>query len=122
MIALNVPWKWLILGGIVLAAALAIFGLYAYGSHQLRQVVAEARQEARDARDAFWTAQIEKANAAAEKVRADAAQAMAAADAAARSEIAALQTRLTAQEQANAVLPNGDQCGIDADRLRLLRP
>jgi hypothetical protein len=122
MIALNLPWKWLALAGVVLATVLAVTGLYAYGSHQLRQVVAEARQEARDARDAFWTARIAQANAAAEKVRADAAQAMAAADAAARAEIHALQSRLTAQEQANATLPNGDQCGIDADRLRLLRP
>lgn len=121
MIAFPLPWKWIAIGGAVLLALIAAMGLYAYASHQLRTLVSEARQEAMDARDAFWKGQIAESNAQAEAARAASANARAQAEATARAEIDRLRTQLTELEKANAALPGGDACGIDAERLRLLR-
>ena len=121
MIAFPLPWKWIAIGGAALITILAAMGLYAWGAHQLRTLVTEAREEAKEARDQFWRAAIAESNATAEAARAASANARAQAEATARAEIDRLRVQLTDMEKANAALPDGDLCGIDAERLRLLR-
>jgi predicted aminopeptidase len=121
MIQFPLPWKWIAIGGAILGSLVLMSGLYAYGAHQLRSTINEAREEAKEARDQFWRAAIAESNATAEAARAASANARAQAEATARAEIDRLRTQLTELETANAALPGGDACGIDADRLRLLR-
>ena len=72
-------------------------------------------------RDQQWTAQIAAANAEVAKREAERERAAAALSA----QLAALReessTRISELERANAALPNAAACGIDRDRVRLLR-
>lgn len=87
----------------------------------VNSMVENADKRAREARDAHWTAQIEKSNAEVERARA--AQARAALDeqSKAQAEINRLRTSLSELERQNAALPGGGNVGLDRGRVRLLR-
>lgn len=87
---------------------------------EVRGMVADTAATARAERDAVWRAELEASNAKAESARAAQAVAMSRADAQAAAEIARLQTTLTELEISNAALPGGGNCGLGADRVRLL--
>lgn len=113
-------------GGRLLGLIIIVAGLLLAGIAFWRGMVAIERMElaARDAavaeRDKHWEAQIATSNAAAEKARADQAIAAARASAEAEAKITGLQSALADLEKANASLPNGSACGLDAGRVRLL--
>lgn len=106
----------------VLVAALLAAGGFAFwrGMARIDGMVETARVEATKARDAFWRGEIAKANAIAERARADQIAAAAAADREAAEQIARLEDQLDRLERENATLPNGDACGLGRSRVRLL--
>lgn len=106
----------------VLVAALLAGAGFAFwrGMARIDSMVETARDEATKARDAFWRGEIAKANAIAERARADQIAAAAAADREAAEQIARLEDQLDRLERENATLPNGDACGLGAGRVRLL--
>lgn len=114
------PPRWFLYAAVLLGSLVLMSGLYAYGAYQLRSTINEAREEAREARDQFWRAAIAESNAKVEAERAAQAVRVLAVEQTAREQIERLQAQLTEMERLNAALPGGDQCGIDADRLRLL--
>lgn len=79
-----------------------------------------AVKSAIDGRDAFWTAEIEKANAETNRRLADQATAVLAIEAGANARVRAVEVQLVSLEKANATLPNGDGCGLGRDRVRVL--
>jgi hypothetical protein len=108
--------------GLAIAGLLAVAGIGAWSAFAtLRSALADARSAGKAEADAQWRAQIADSNA--KVARAQAAQAVAVADAEARAaqERAAREEALTQLEKANAALPAGDACGLDRDRVRLLR-
>lgn len=106
----------------ILVAAMVAGGGFAFwrGMARIDGMVEAAREEAFKARDAYWNGEIAKANAIAEKVRADQIEAAAAADRAANDEIRRLEDQLSRLENENARLPNADGCGLSGGRVRLL--
>jgi len=106
----------------LLVALLGAAGGFAFwrGIARIDGMVDAAREEATKARDAYWTGEIERANAIAERARADQIEAAAAADRAANDEIRRLEDQLSRLENENARLPNGDGCGLSGGRVRLL--
>lgn len=68
-----------------------------------------------------WQAEIAVSNAKIAEAQLAADRAARAASDKAAGEIAALRKSLEDMERANAALPNGDACGLDRDRVRLLR-
>lgn len=111
-------WVWILLA----AAALFAGGGLAFklGANKFEAIVETARQEARDAQDAKWREQIAITNLEIEKTKARQVAASAAADARLRDQSDTLQKLQSDLEKANAALPNGDACGLDGDRVRLL--
>jgi hypothetical protein len=110
----------MIFAGLVLLL-LVVAGLgFWRGMAAIERLVATARAEATAARDAHWTAEIAKANAAVAEARAAQATAVAALESHALTEISRLSAQLTELETANAALPGAGACGIDRDRVRLL--
>ncbi len=112
------PWA---ARGLIAGAVLALIVMGAWGSLvAYRGALDDARAAGRAERDAHWRAELAVSNAKVEAERADAARRAADAEAA----IGQLSTRLTEtlqqMEAANATLPNGDACGLDRDRVRLL--
>lgn len=107
---------------LVIAAALllgvAIVALL--GVRTVSGMVADARSQAVRERDAYWTGEIEKANAVANRKIADQARAALAIEAGANARVQAAQDRLNELESENAALPDGDACGIGRARVRLL--
>lgn len=118
-LASRIPtWVWILL---VSAALFAGGGLaFKLGANKFETIVETARQEARDAQDAKWREQIALANLEIEKTKARQVAASAAADARLRDQSDTLQKLQSDLEKANAALPNGDACGLDGDRVRLL--
>jgi hypothetical protein len=118
MINLN-PFKWgnaiaaLIIVALTAAAILGIFWT-------VDGMVERAAKRVSEARDAHWTAQIEKSNAEAERQRAEQIQRASAESETARSEIDRLRASLTDMEKLNASLPGGNACGLDVRRVRAL--
>lgn len=106
----------------ILVAAMVAGGGFAFwrGIARIDGMVDAAREEATKARDAYWTGEIERANAIAERARADQIAAAAAADREAAEQIRRLEDQLDRLERENASLPNGDACGLSRDRVRLL--
>lgn len=102
---------------IYLVASLAILAsLWLVAGWYDRQIT-----KAEAGRDAIWTAKIEAANR--EIAQRQAERMLAAAQMSARlaDETARAETLQSELEKANAALPNGDDCGIDRNRARLLR-
>ncbi|CUX60241.1 hypothetical protein CFBP6626_17865 [Agrobacterium tumefaciens] len=83
-------------------------------------MVERAVSRTKTERDAHWTAAIETANTKA--ANAEAAQVRYALDleTATSAKIDALRARNEELETQNAALPNGDDCGLGRDRVRLL--
>lgn len=107
----------LIVAGLMLLAA-AVIGWVTIAT--VERLVGEARASAISERDAHWTAEIEKSNAAAQtKIAENLRQTMAAQEAA-RAHVASVEAQLAQLETDNAALPNDGACGLGRDRVRLL--
>lgn len=107
--------------------ALAVAGLLALagagfwrGMARIEAMTLAAADGARKERDAHWSAEIEKSNAAVARVHAEQAARVVALE----SEIASAEARSVSLEneleRKNAELPNAAVCGLDAGRWRLL--
>lgn len=107
--------------------ALAIAGLLALagagfwrGMARIEAMTLAAADGARKERDAHWSAEIEKSNAAVARVHAEQAARVVTLE----SEIASAEARSISLEneleRKNADLPNAAVCGIDRERGRLL--
>ncbi|TRL38018.1 hypothetical protein [Rhizobium straminoryzae] len=83
-------------------------------------MIDDARAGAIAERDAHWTAEIQKSEAATQKRIADTLRETMAAEAAARDQIAAVEARAIQLEKENAALPDAGACGLGRDRVRLL--
>lgn len=79
-----------------------------------------AAQDAAKARDAYWTGEIERANAEANRRIAEQARTALAVEAEANARVRAVDEQLAMLEIENAALPSGDSCGLGRDRVRLL--
>jgi hypothetical protein len=90
------------------------------GMATIDSMLDDSRQAAIAMRDAHWRAEIAESNLVVERERAAAAQAAAETEARATNTITGLQKALADLETSNANLPNGDRCGLDAGRVRLL--
>lgn len=71
-------------------------------------------------RNAFWTAGIEAANRKAADAEANQARYALDLERDTTAKLDALRTKKEEMETKNAVLPNGDRCGLGRDRVRLL--
>ncbi|TAA54833.1 hypothetical protein [Shinella sp. JR1-6] len=83
-------------------------------------MIERAAKAAAEGRDAHWSAQIERANADANRRIADQAKAALAIETDANARVRVVEEQLTNMEIANAALPFGDACGLGRDRVRLL--
>lgn len=107
----------LIITAVLILSALAMIVLLV---NRIDTMIERAERAAIAARDAYWTAEIERANAAANRRVADQARAALAIETAAAARIRAVESELASLETANAALPDGDACGLGRDRVRLL--
>jgi hypothetical protein len=108
--------------GIVIAGLLAVAGLGAWrAASDLRAALTGAHAAGKAEADAQWRAQIAESNAKVAQAQVAQAVAVAAAEARAAQDRAAREEALTLMEKANAALPAGNACGLDRDRVRLLR-
>lgn len=107
---------------LLVTAVLLLFGLgvgYLLVS-RVGTMIERAERAAIEARDAHWTAEIERANADANRRIAAQATAALAVETEANARIRAVEDELASLETANAALPDGDACGLRRDRVRLL--
>jgi hypothetical protein len=113
-------WGNVIIALVVVAlTALAILGLFVTADG----MVERATKRVSDARDAHWTAQIEKSNAEVQRARADQASRALADQVKAQAEIDGLRSQLVENERVNASLPGADACGLDVEvRTVMIRP
>lgn len=118
---------WLLKNWRYVAASLSVLMLLAVaaigfwrGLAEIAAMQERAAQAARDERDAHWTAELAKANAAVEQARAEQALVVGRLEAQATERAARFQTELKDLEKANAALAGGDRCGLERDRVRLL--
>ncbi|ANH04617.1 hypothetical protein [Shinella sp. HZN7] len=107
---------------VITAGALLVIGLLLLWLILARfdGMVERAARAAAEARDAHWAAQIERANADANRRIADQAKAALAIETDANARVRLVEEQLTNMEIANAALPLGDACGLGRDRVRLL--
>lgn len=80
----------------------------------------KVRSEKAQERDAYWTARIEKMNATAATAQAAQVRETMRIETSAAITIADLEQKMKDLETKNAALPNGDRCGLDHPRVRLL--
>lgn len=110
---------------LVLVASLGLAAAAGLGAWKTASIVdgwiSAAASAAEKAERLKWQVAIEKSNREVAEAQAQRATAVAALEAGAGAEIATLRQQLTALETANATLPGADRCGIDRDRVRLLR-
>ncbi|UDF29822.1 UNVERIFIED_ORG: hypothetical protein LHK14_00420 [Roseateles sp. XES5] len=111
-----------ILGPVLIGGALLVFMLLLIWAilAKFDSALERAARQAAEARDAHWTAQVERANADANRRVADQAKAALAIEADANARVRTITDQLTTMEIANAALPSGDDCGLGRDRVRLL--
>ncbi len=103
------------------AAMLLVVGLIVFGIvSRIDTLVAQARAEAIESRDAHWTAEIERTNAEANSRIAAQVRAALDLETKANARIRAIEDQLSSLENENAALPDGDRCGLGRDRVRLL--
>ena len=107
----------LIVLGLMIVAAL-LLGWLALST--VDGIADKARASAVAERDAHWTGEIAKFEAATQTRIAEQLKETMAAEAAARSEVAAYAAQLAEMEAENAALPDGGACGLGRDRVRLL--
>lgn len=79
-----------------------------------------AARTAAEARDGYWTGEIERSNAKANRLLADQAKAALAIETNANARVRAVEIQLANLEAENAALPGGDDCGLRRDRVRVL--
>lgn len=79
-----------------------------------------AARTAAEARDSYWTGQIERSNAEVNRQLADQAKAALAIEADANARVRAVEIQIANLEVENAALPGGDDCGLRRDRVRVL--
>lgn len=106
---------------IVIAVMLAAAGLLFWLTMTtVNGMVEDARDTAIAERNAFWKGAIAEANT--QVALAEAAQATSAMriQAEATARVRAAESKLTELEKDNAALPDGDACGLDRDRVRVL--
>lgn len=106
-------------------AALALIAAAAFAVWQAASAIERSldamRADIRVERDAHWSGVIAMANARAEAAAAEQAREAAWRDGRAREDISRMAAQLNDLERANHALANGDSCGLDRDRVRLLR-
>lgn len=110
------------LGTIVVIAgfmALTSIGFWTTVS-TVQDIIEDRVKAAETARDAHWTAEIEKANRISAENIIDQMRISRATDLATRAEIDRLKTEISELESKNADLPDHDGSGIDLERTRLL--
>jgi hypothetical protein len=108
--------------GLVIAGLVAVAGLGAWrAASDLRAALKGAHAAGKAEADALWRAEIATSNAKVSEAQAQQAIAVAAAEARAAQDRAERDQALTQMEKANAALPAGDSCGLDRDRVRILR-
>ncbi|PZU93109.1 MAG: hypothetical protein DI527_07625 [Chelatococcus sp.] len=113
-------WR-LVAAGLAILALLAVMAVgFWQGLAEIAAMQTRAAEAARDERDAHWTAEIAKANAAVHQARAEQAVAVGRIEAQAGEQAGRFQTELNELEKANAALAGGDRCGLGRDRVRLL--
>ncbi len=100
----------------VALTALAVLGLFV----TVDGMVERAAKRVSEARDAHWTAQIEKSNADVAAARAAQARAALAEQMTAQTEIDRLRAQLVEIERVTASLPGANTCGLDHERVRRL--
>lgn len=106
---------------IVIAALLAVAGVCANAAIGKVSDLADDRvASAKAERDAYWRAEIAKANAALSGAIAELARQAMRADGEIRTAETAANDQLRQMEDNNAALPDGDRCGLGARRVQLL--
>jgi hypothetical protein len=107
---------------IAVSGLLALAGIGAWrAAAELSGLIADARTNAIAERDAHWTGQIAASNTRVAEAQLARATEAARISADAELTISGLRSALTELETANARLPNAAACGLDRDRVRLLR-
>jgi flagellar motility protein MotE (MotC chaperone) len=105
-------------------AALAAIAAIVWGGvaviTKIDGMITTATKAARDERDAYWQAEIEKSNADAQAKIAENLRTTMAAQDTARDQIAVLERRATELEKDNDALPDSGKCGLSRGRVRLL--
>lgn len=109
-------------GGKAVLVLLAVGTIVVTGLHEYRSALDAAAEAARSERDAYWTAEIERQNAANARILADQLQKAVNAQASAEASEAAIRRELQERTKDNAALPNGDACGLPRSRVKLLVP
>ncbi|MBP1852701.1 hypothetical protein [Rhizobium halophytocola] len=111
-----------LIGGFAIAALLlGAAALVNSGLGKIRAMEAAAAKTAGDARDAYWRAEIEKANAEVARVRQNLAeQALKQQDLAARDIAGFEGDRTDLEKQNEALAEDDDRCGLSRDRVQLL--
>lgn len=107
---------------ILIGFALLVVGLFMLLRlvEKIETMIERAEKAAIEKRDAYWTAEIERGNAEANRRIADQVKAALAIEIEANARIRAVENELANLETANAALPDGDACGLGRDRIRLL--
>jgi uncharacterized membrane protein len=100
--------------------ALAAFGVSWATLSVVDRLVSDARASAVTERDAHWTAEIARSEAATQKLIAEKLKETMAAQEAARMHVASVEAQLAQLETDNAALPDDGACGLGRDRVRLL--
>lgn len=115
--AMNGRVAQLLIGLALLAAA--IFGFLLI-LNRIDTMIERAKMAAIESRDAFWTGEIERGNAEANRRIAEQAKTALAIETNANARIRAAEDQLASLENANAALPDGDACGLRRDRVGVL--
>ncbi|XKM42012.1 hypothetical protein A4U53_016240 [Rhizobium ruizarguesonis] len=109
---------------LIVILVIAVLGAAYIGIREIRGMVDDAVELKGNERDAYWTAKIEKANAATNKRAADQAAAVVKIQAVMAEQSRSDQQTLADLRTKNAQLPKGDgkggRCGLSGDRVRLL--
>ncbi|MFT4162843.1 hypothetical protein [Shinella sp.] len=106
-----------LIGGVLLVFMLALLWVILV---KFDTMLERAARTAAEARDAYWTGEIERSNAEANRLLADQAKAALAIETSANARVRAVEIQLANLENANAALPGGDDCGLSRDRVRVL--
>jgi hypothetical protein len=105
--------------------ALALIAAAAFAAWQAASAIERSldamRADIRAERDAHWSGVIATANAKAEAAAAEQARQAAWRDGRAREDISRMAAQLSDLERANHALADSQSCGLDRDRVRLLR-
>ena len=105
---------------VIAGLLLGLGGLAFAGLRLVNDMVETARTTAITERNAFWSGQIDKANAIVAQTEAANARETLRIESEATSRVRDAELQLAELEKQNAALPNGDACGLGRERVRLL--